>query len=84
MSEGKARDESLQTLLRNVTDFDRIATTSLVNDYVLVQKTLKERNPFRDVTHYVAAALLRPPYTNLTAVQANLVHVLYKEVKKKH
>jgi len=76
--------ETLQALLRGVTEFDRIATTSLVNDYVLVEKTLKDRNPFRDITHYVAAALLRPPYTSLTAVQARLIHVLYNEVKKKH
>ena len=84
MPQRQGNAKTLQALLRDVTDFDRIATTSLVNDYVLVEKTLKERNPFRDVTHYVAAALLRPPYTNLTDMQANLVHVLYHEVKKKH
>jgi len=56
----------------------------LVNDYILLEKALKARNPFKSVTHFVAAGLMLPPYYSLlTEAQVNLVEVLYSENENK-
>lgn len=79
----KSRAEISQDLLKQVSEFDRMATKSLVNDYVFLDSKLKERNPFHSVTHFVAAALLAPPFNNLTEVQVLLVERIYEVIQVK-
>ena len=74
--------ERSHMLLQQTTLYDKNAACALVNDYILLEKALKARNPFKSVTHFVAAGLMLPPYCSLlTEAQVNLLEVLYSEIE---
>jgi hypothetical protein len=73
--------QHLSKEVKKLHPFVQQSARSFVCDYILVQKTLRRRNPFRNVRHYVKGASLESDNPDVDIVFLHLVTEIYKDSK---
>ena len=73
--------EKLDSQIRDIPKFQIVAARALVCDYGLLKKTLKDRNPFRGIRHYIQAVMLdNTGSSEVDLVTQRLVSKLYDDL----
>ena len=73
--------DELDLMIKSIDRFQKLLLKALVCDYIQLEKTMKLRNPFRNIRHYIQAVNLRDDGTsNVDMITLRVVSNMYDNI----